>query len=407
MSYLYDIMKDALGGKNFVSGTVSKSWSPNEVRAIVLMRDYLLVADYLKNPKVYPFNYEELARDLGNPNRRGSLNNLLESRQLSCLEEIYVDEAFCQKFQNVINLEGYVRGLVNTKSRLRYFGYVSGMPLDAVSRFYQEAFQGGKFDRTLAKDMGGFNYSDTNNEEWYKRHNLREQFYELDKPKGRLSIYFAKCEGEIVQHQDRLKALDEAGKLMKMYIIDFELADRLQILMKYAKFLETLDTPMYKKLGQHLSKELLSTDLPVLRGVTMERFKKSFIDLGMMRNENSQAIVKLYGQLGVFDSKEGVKPTYTQEGILKLGTRISNALSAVLKSTSKQEDILWRMSLMSLKQLSFHECEFKSLVETKLNLQVTTLDVSKYTIEKLMDIVYAVGGVSEEAFKSKIKGGSN
>ena len=40
MSYLYDKLRDALGGKNFKSGVSMKGWSPNEVRGIVIMRDW-------------------------------------------------------------------------------------------------------------------------------------------------------------------------------------------------------------------------------------------------------------------------------------------------------------------------------------------------------------------------------
>ena len=64
MSYLYDKLRDALGGKNFKSGVSMKGWSPNEVRGIVIMRDFILIADYVKSPKIVELNVQEVMFDL-------------------------------------------------------------------------------------------------------------------------------------------------------------------------------------------------------------------------------------------------------------------------------------------------------------------------------------------------------
>ena len=92
-SYIYSKVQEAIGGKSTSSG-FQKSWSPNKIRALYIMRNFIMVVDYLQGPKVWAIDENEVGMDLQNPNRVGSLNNLLSSRPLCCLEEIYEDEGF-------------------------------------------------------------------------------------------------------------------------------------------------------------------------------------------------------------------------------------------------------------------------------------------------------------------------
>ena len=399
MSYLYDAMKEALGGKSFSSGTVSKNWSPNEVRAIVLMRDFLLVADYLKYPKVIPFNQKELYKDLSNPNRRGNLNNLLTDRQLSCLEEIYVDEAFRQNFQNVIDLEGYVQGLFNSRARLRYYGYVTGMNANQLITFYQMIIQQGKMDCTLAKDMGGFRYVDTENTTWYKQYNLRDQYYDLDKPKGKLHTYFAKCQqkvGEDIQGKEaQVKELSEYTKILKMFSCDVSLCSRISLLMKYSKFLSGLKLPMLKKLGESLSNELRNQ--MTYKGLTKATLVSAIKKTGIPATPEAQKILTLYDNCGVYDNSEG-EVELSNEGILRLGTRLSSALLSSLKSVRSNSDrAVWRLVAMEFPILP--ECEFTKGLQQALSISVRLVEMSSESIDSLINFVYRVGGLSEEDFK--------
>lgn len=407
MSYLYDVMKEALGGKSFSSGTVSKNWSPNEVRAIVLMRDFLLVADYLKYPKVIPFNQEELYKDLSNPNRRGNLNNLLTDRQLSCLEEIYVDEAFRQNFQNVIDLEGYVQGLFNSRSRLRYYGYVTGMTANQLTAFYQTIIQQGKMDCTLAKDMGGFRYVDTENTTWYKQYNLRDQYYELDKPKGKLHTYFAKCQqkvGEEIRGKEtQVKELSEYTKILKMFSCDVVLCPRISLLMKYSKFLSGLELPMLKKLGESLSSELRKK--MVYKGLTKATLVSAIRKLGTPATPEAQKVLSLYDNCGVYDSSEG-EVELGNEGILRLGFRLSSALTSALKAARTNEDrAIWRLISMPISTLP--DCDFAKELQTFIKLNVNMVEMSLESINFLITYVYSIGGLSERDFLLSNNGGNS
>ena len=193
MSYIYNAVKNAIGGVNVNSGMAKqKDWSPNNIRSIYIMRDFVLVAYYTKLPKLVMLDSNEVGLDLQNPNRIGSLNNLLSNRQLSCMEEIYVD-SILQVYPNVIDLQKYVNSLISGSSRLRYYAYVEGLNGDDLAKTYQKVKIDGVMDFTLAKNVGGFRYQDTENTDWYKKYNLRPQYYSLDESGKELATIFNKC----------------------------------------------------------------------------------------------------------------------------------------------------------------------------------------------------------------------
>ena len=202
-SYIYNKVKEALGGSNFVSGKVFKGWSPNEVRAIFIMRDFICVADYIKAPVVVKLDLTEVAKDLESPFVRGSLNNLLSTRQLSCMEEI--DEAYQLK-TSLIDLPAYVNSIVSGKSRLRYWAYVSGVPAEAVYNAYMEALTNAYQDFSFAKSVGCFDYNSTDNDDWYKKYLLRPQFYVVDADNGKLATWFRKVENAKTAEVELLEA---------------------------------------------------------------------------------------------------------------------------------------------------------------------------------------------------------
>lgn len=204
-SYIYSKVQEAIGGKSTSSG-FQKGWSPNKIRALYIMRDFILVVDYLSGPKLMLLHPFEVAADLENLNRVGSLNNLLSSRQLSCLEEIYADEAF-SRFPNVLDLQAYANSVVNSASRLRYYAYTSGIDGEELRRAYYKAFTEGTPDFTYAKNIGGIRYVDTGNTDWYKKHNLRPQYYGPDADGGNLAAWFNKVEKIVAK-----SAQDEANK---------------------------------------------------------------------------------------------------------------------------------------------------------------------------------------------------
>ena len=140
MAYLYDKLKEALGGAKFSNSHVGavRDWTPNGVKAIVIYREFILVANHVKPPRLYPLDINEVVQDLQRNGSTGALHNLLSQRQLSCMEEFYVDGMF-QNYRGVLDLQGYVGKLLNDKSRLRYYGYIDGVNGQDLYKRYADA----------------------------------------------------------------------------------------------------------------------------------------------------------------------------------------------------------------------------------------------------------------------------
>lgn len=308
-SYIYDNVRNALGGQSFKAGSVSKHWSPNEIRALYIMRSFIIVVDYLKGPKYIPLDINAVGLDLQNPNRIGSLNNLLSNRQLSCMEEIYVDDVF-QKYPNVMDLAAYARSVISSQSRLRFYAYASDMNPTLIMEKYQEAFSNGVFDFTYAKSIGGIRYVDTGNTEWYKKYLLRPQYYELDSDGGRLHIWFSKCEKQIASSQQRV-AEERKSFETSMGIMEFVRKD-IDILPDFSSLVNLMN---YCK--STTDKTLLSI-ASIIRAETMANVKsvdgltpEAVLQAAKATGDNSRyfvnsvkAVMSRYNDLGVY-SKDG------------------------------------------------------------------------------------------------------
>lgn len=215
MSYLYDKLKEALGGEKVVASknTVISGWSPNNIKAIIITRNGIIVSAhaYLLTKGSYVSNVHLdsnlVEEDLETINRtnygKPKLNTLLTRRSLSCLEEIYIDSAF-MNYPRVIDLLSYVTDLTGSGvSRLRYFGYInvkSEYALTTISMRYTKNMK--NIGYSLAKDSERENlcviqYKDVGNENWYKNYNLRPQYYKIDSEKSNLAMHFRKVDDTI------------------------------------------------------------------------------------------------------------------------------------------------------------------------------------------------------------------
>lgn len=208
MAYLYDKLKEALGGAKFSNSHVGavRDWTPNGVKAIVIYREFILVANHVKPPRLYPLDINEVVQDLQRNGSTGALHNLLSQRQLSCMEEFYVDGMF-QNYKGVLDLQGYVSKLLNDKSRLRYYGYIDGVNGQDLYKRYADAKMANNAIYSYAGDttrQGSLQFTDVGNKTWYKNYNLRPQHYALDADNGTLARWFRKCESDIKKQLDSL-----------------------------------------------------------------------------------------------------------------------------------------------------------------------------------------------------------
>ena len=407
MSYLYDSLKNALGGKNFKSGTVIKDWSPNEVRAIYIMRNFILIADFIRQPKIYRLNPNEVSFDLTNRNRRGNLNNLLVNRQLSCMEEIYVDSCYIQ-YKDVIDLDAYVRGMYNQSSRLRYYGYVRGFDESTLQNLYSQALINGSMDFTVAQSMGNFEYQDVGNKDWYKKYNLRPQYYTIDGPKGKLHTYFSKCEdvvGTKLQEKDRQIALLETStKIVDMFKVDMGRLYDIKLLMEFVKFSKNFDD-FTKLVSDSLQKNMSKSSLTV-EGLTKEMFLQAMQLSKTPKNNDVKDLMGLYQKVSAFSTKEGnFNPTDTDisDGIYQLEKRVDTALAEVLNAHTNNKEYCLMYLLTCKASTGLPEGKLTEALDKKgiLVCQVKP----KGNIDGLLNFAYSLCGFRKEDFESHLKKG--
>ena len=85
-NYIYSKVKEALGGIKMGSSSKSviKDWTPNGVKALVICRNFIIVANHIKPPRLYQLDLSEVTKDLQGSGSTGAIHNLLKQRQLSC-----------------------------------------------------------------------------------------------------------------------------------------------------------------------------------------------------------------------------------------------------------------------------------------------------------------------------------
>lgn len=411
MSYLYDKLRDALGGKNFKSGVSMKGWSPNEVRGIVIMRDFILIADYIKSPKIVELNVQEVMLDLSNMNRRGSLNNLLSARQLSCLEEIYVDEGI-RGYKQVIDLEAYVQSLVNGISRLRYYGYVSGFNAGELYGVYQKAFVDGVMDFTLAEKLGKFKAESVGNRLWYTKYNLRPNYYDVDRDGSKLSIYFKKCEKLIGEIEEKAHgAVEERNELIRIYesfMLDYRTADDLKTLIDFIGFTKGTDR-FANSLSYILKAELLRRDDGV-KGLTEGKLVKALKLAGMGVNPKVKYVLDSYKGVKLFTDGNMERCEKCLSGYYSLGKRIDTALAKLLKNSGENK-LFFYLAVKRAESLPegrlVEELKHEGILLCGVKGSVDGSDVrggDEADYKGLVRLVYSLCGYTEETYR-KIKSG--
>ena len=378
MGYLYDSLKKAIGGANARSGMTIKGWSPNEIRCIWIMRNFIMITDYVNTPKVYPLNMQEVGQDIQHVN--GNLNNLLENRQLSCLEEIYVD-VYYQQMTGIIDLRAYVQKVYNQQSRLRYYGYIPPVENKDVMGLYNFAnnvLLNSIFDATFAESMN-MNVVSTGNKFWYQRYNLRPQYYDMDLPKGKLHTYFVKCERVVEEKvanaykQAEIQSLNQ--NVSTMLRVDFNSARRLSDLLRLINYSKNCDEYM-RVVADRVRGQIMCRHS--IEGVTKE-FIIDFLKTNKIPvGDAEKYVLGWYEKSGVFDTSgkslnlNSIEP---KDGFLRLGMRMDIALADVVNtccSTSERKLVMvnalhsvgripegkFLMSLSNKGLNLFDKCEF-------------------------------------------------
>lgn len=356
--YLYDKLKEVIPNDS--------SNSPNSIKAIIITRSYILVAYHVAKPKVIMLSEVESSSDISSNQGRGALHNLLSQRQLSCLEEIYVDSIF-QNYPQILDLQGYITGLINNASRLRYYGYINSNNAEEPFKGYTNALVGGLPDYSYALDRSRtavISYVGVDNPTWYTRFNLRPDYYREDGPSGKLSAWFNRVRGIMAErHEQEIAQLESRGiaeAVVKLYTIDCNDIRYLSQLLVLSKAVSGINSPttnvVCKAIQEGLSQlevfPLGSTLLDTLRNSSMQPNKlvlSYYNKTGILQDKVSQSLSSCVervksgnGCLGIKNliDKVGVKliecAKNTKEGQLMCQLCISDMGTPIVDGDVKQ-----------------------------------------------------------------------
>lgn len=222
--YMYQMLSKAIFDSED-KNKIKSDWSPNTIKNIVILRDCIIVVYHTTRQTKFVQLNQEALDDIMSNGSKGALHNVLGAYQLSCLEEIYVDSVF-QNYLGTFNLDKYVNGLKNTRSRLRYCGYVQWVmgAGQNIFNYYNSGKQALSEDYTLAQSKGVVNIGiqSLDNTDWYTKHNLRPENYKLDKEKGTLDAWFTKVERDMTEYYGQVKKEVYANAVDKLYCALFE-----------------------------------------------------------------------------------------------------------------------------------------------------------------------------------------
>lgn len=208
-NYLYGEVKKALGGEKFStsSARIIKDWTPNNIKAFVITRNFIYVRYHINvgmstkggagglKSRIYYLDQTVLSSELSRP-QNGSVTNLLSSRQLSCMEEIYVDSTF-QNYLGVLNLPMYINKLVSERSRLRFYGYIDNVTIDELETCFNkfDVKENPLYSYAYDKERKAtVQFTDTKNDDWIHDYFLRPQYYMMDSEGGKLARWFRSVE---------------------------------------------------------------------------------------------------------------------------------------------------------------------------------------------------------------------
>lgn len=374
--YMYSKLKEALFGKTGKDKN-NPNWSPNNVRAIVITRNFILVAHHITPPTVVRL-FDEVFADLQKNGATGSLHNLLSQKQLSCLEEIIVDGIF-QNYKGVMDLEGYINSLVSTVSRLRYYGYASDIDVDEVYEKYNRVSINAVEDYCYVTDKtrtSTIQYTSTENETWYLKYNLRPDRYLMDIKKGTLHTRFKKVEKDIENKKkeelSRLTAQGINSALVALYRQDIQYADGIANFLKLKSLIPQREShdSICRQVGTAIRNRYGSGSM----SVNTEELHGALNEAKVSMSKKEFFMLKVYKSCGILSSKpvelnleELVMKVKEFDGLLNFpDLLLTICTDLVTDNTTDMSDVkLMMCMLLSSEEMDSCKGDIKSLLQSK------------------------------------------
>ena len=334
MGYLYNKVKEALGGAKFSNSHVGviSDWTPNGVKAIIITRSFIFVAYHVRQARVYNLDAVQVNEDLQRNGVDGALHNLLSQRQLSCLEEIYVDGVF-QNYRGLMDIQGYCNRLLNEKSRLRFYGYVGNASSMELERFYNEARMSGNAVYSYALDSrrtAVVQYNAVDNKNWYKNYNLRPQYYKLDADKGQLSLWFrssvAKIEEALEAEKKNMLGKAYMQIVARMVVDSYGYIEPFYNLMKLVAYLNKNN--LFKSVSSVITNEIKSCKQTKYFTVNaVKTAAEGIAGIGKLTNTDLKKVLDMYKLCEVYD--ETFNGELTEDIIREMSDGLKEGLEAL------------------------------------------------------------------------------
>lgn len=410
MGYIYDKLKEALGGAKFSSSHQSavKDWTPNGVKALVIARDFIFVANHVKMAKVILLDVNEVATDIQQNGKSGALHNLLAQRQLSCMEEFYVDSVYLQ-YQGIMNMSQYIDRLVTEKSRLRFYGYIRGVSADELKEKFLKARLNGDAMYCYALDgsrKAVINYKSTDNSAWYKNYNLRPQYYALDADNGDLHRWFKRAEKEIeskvLEQSNALRSEYVASAMSNLAYQDLRLMDEILIYLSLGKYLSTAQADRVftcvrhgMEEGQRNFKSAIKVPTNTINGT---------LSVLASAGEDVKNLSRVYKHFGIFDSTENAELN------LDILSTLVQSESGILQFASRLDSVLYEIWL----ELENHYTEGKLIMIIESQKYASDIPNGKFrstlglgqgsgSVHGAMSVLLGLCGWTHESFKKYLQ----
>lgn len=399
--YMYQQLKKAVMG----ASSNTKSWSPNSIKAIVITRSFIFVAYHIRQPKIVTLDLSESIADIQKNGSGGALHNLLSQKQLSCLEEVYVDSVF-QGYAGLMDLQGYVDRLISTVSRLRFYGFIDNADVNELYNNFSNAMMSGKGEYSFALDSSRrstLQYQATQNDNWYSKYNLRPDKYSADSPKGTLNTWFKKVEGTVnKKHEEEFNKLQQQGlssavcclfKQDLMYLADFSLFLKLRQAIQ-GRQRDAICNSVRTVINKHLAKTKMQK-------ISIDNLQTYLTTGKIPVDAKSKFLIQAYQKYGILNKdaelnlEELVERAKLYEGFLSLPTLLCNICAELAEKGETHSDDVYLMLyvLLECSDLEVINGDVKGVIKSKrengncVNWYVTLLlGLCGYTAESIVRV---------------------
>ena len=258
-----------------------------------------------------------------------------------------------------------------------------------MDSIYKKLIAESKFDYSLCASLNlhqGGKVWDTGNDEWYRKFNLRPQYYFLDGDNGKLSIYFKKCRDTVIQ--DEAKRLtqreiqSEKDSVLAALGVDRSVGGNIGILNALISISAKCDysSRLVGSMVNTCMRNTIKVD-----GLTKEKF------LAYTSGENIGSMLSFYDSVKLFSTSDSVISINESDGLYNLNKRLDSALRDIFSSCVSEVELRWLY--LAVKRVgSFPEGEAYRVLKTKLPKLVIATASSESACDVFVDIILSLSG---------------